>query len=275
MGYGDDNDDARGRALPSQTRTRLPDDDPDSAPRRPSTSPGRSLVTIVGVVVLLVAAIIFANQAGDDGGGSTGGATDGEQAQPTAPSGEQPVEGTENGIPAGFPQTEQGAESAAANYAVALGGEEMFNEERRHAIVDTIGASAADSDLRADFDNDYTPEFNAQIGLAEDGSAPAGSTFVSRTMPVGTSVESFDDTSAEVSVWCSGLFGMAGSDSTNPVRTSWFTLHFTLTWEGDDWKVVSTEQVEGPTPVNGDNRASTADDIAEAVEGYGGFTYAR
>ena len=37
----------------------------------------------------------------------------------------------------------------------------------------------------------------------------------------------------------------------------------------------SSSQKDGPTPVNGDNRASTADEIAKAVEEYGGFTYAR
>jgi hypothetical protein len=94
-------------------------------------------------------------------------------------------------------------------------------------------------------------------------------------LPVGTSVTSYSDTAAQVSVWCTALFGVAGTDSRNPVRTSWYTLDITLVWEQADWKVVSTEQTEGPTPIGGDDLVSGAEDIAEAVEEYGGFTYAR
>ncbi|MDT0346659.1 hypothetical protein [Streptomyces litchfieldiae] len=275
MSYGDDYEEARTRSIPSGTRTRLPEQTEPSS-RRPPASPGRSVITIVAVVVLLLAAIVFANQSGDDdssGGGDT--SADPDTAQPTAPTGEQPVDGTTNGIPTGHPQTEQGAQSAAANYAVALGGVEMFNADQRRGIVDTISASSSRDDLRAAFDADYSPELNEDIGLDPEGGVPDGYTFVNRTMPVGTSVTSYADTTAEVAVWCSGLFGIAGTDSRNPVRTSWFTMHFTLVWENGDWKVVGTDQTEGPTPVNGDNRISGSDEIAEAVEEYGGFTYAR
>jgi hypothetical protein len=48
-----------------------------------------------------------------------------------------------------------------------------------------------------------------------------------------------------------------------------------LEWTGGDWKIVSHSQKDGPAPVPGDDRASSADDIAKAVEEYGGFTYAR
>ncbi|MGW1927483.1 hypothetical protein ACWCQ0_53720, partial [Streptomyces massasporeus] len=68
---------------------------------------------------------------------------------------------------------------------------------------------------------------------------------------------------------------LAGAGSTKPVTSTWFTITEKLTWVGGDWRLVSSDQREGPTPVNGDNRASTSDEIAEAVEGYGGFTYAR
>src|SRR4051794_38037832 len=117
MSYGDDYEDPRARRAPAQTRTRLPEDE-EATPRQPA-SPKRSLATIVAVAVLLLAAIVVANQTGGDGDGDTDDQSEG-QSQPTAPTGEQPVDGTMNGIPSGFDQTEQGAESAAANYAVAL-----------------------------------------------------------------------------------------------------------------------------------------------------------
>jgi hypothetical protein len=48
-----------------------------------------------------------------------------------------------------------------------------------------------------------------------------------------------------------------------------------LQWVNGDWKVASFAQKDGPAPVNADNKASSADEIAKAVEQYGGFTYAR
>ncbi|MFD7509063.1 hypothetical protein ACFV5N_06905 [Streptomyces sp. NPDC059853] len=278
MSYGGDGyDDERGRAIPSQTRTRLPEQD-GFADRRPAPSPGRSVVTIVGIVLILIAAIVFANRADDgSGSGGNGGSGDGDRpgANPTAPSGEQPVDGFTNGIPSGYPQTAQGAESAATNYAVALGGEGMFNAQQRELIVTTISASDYTADLLQAFNADYSPAFNERVGIDAEGNAPDGLTFVSRATPIGSYLTTYTDTTAEVAVWCSGLFGLAGSESLTPVRSSWFTITFSLVWENGDWKVTGTTQTEGPTPVPGDNRASGADEIAEAVEEYGGFTYAR
>ena len=115
-----------------QTRTRMPerDGDPYGGSRRGGRSPSRSLVTVVGVVVILIAAIAFANRGGgdsaaDDGGGGGG---DAPKASSTAASGQKPVDGKAAGIPSGFAHDKQGAESAAANYAVALGSAEMFDK---------------------------------------------------------------------------------------------------------------------------------------------------
>lgn len=257
--------------------------------------PRRAVVTVVGVVVLLVAAIAFANRGGHSsdsgtsgtsasgsssgsssgsGSGSGSGGSKGSDSA-TAPSGVRPVTGKTGSIPSGFAHTQQGAESAAANYAVALGGVDMFNQDRRHAVVSAIAEAGALNTLQSGFDRDYSAAFNAQVGLTGEGKAPAGETFVSRTLPVGTKTTQYDTGSANVAVWCTGLFGLAGNDSTKPVTSSWFTVTFRLRWNGSDWKVVATSQTKGPTPVSGDNPVSTADEIAGAVQGFGGFTYAR
>ncbi|MGP3773323.1 hypothetical protein ACTWJ8_21190 [Streptomyces sp. SDT5-1] len=251
-----------------QTRTRLPEG-PDvyGGARRPGRSPSRSLVTVVGVVVLLIAAIAFANRGGDASGGSgSGGAK--PEAAPTAPSGTKPVS-------SGFAHDEQGAQSAAANYAVRLGGADMFNADRRHDIVDELYTSAAAARLKAPMDDAYSTEFLGKLGLDADGNAPKGSTFVSRTVPVGTKTVQYKDDSAKVSVWYMGLLGISGTHSTNPVATSWQTWTFQLQWTDGDWKISSDSQKNGPTPVPGDDRASNSDDISKAIEEYGGFSYAR
>ncbi|WP_149827468.1 hypothetical protein [Streptomyces tailanensis] len=256
-----------------QTRTRLPDDPYGSTPRRPRSS-SRSLVTIVGVVVLLIAAIAFANRGGDDSGDNGSGGDKAETA-PTAASGERPVETKTAGIPTGFAQSEQGAESAAANYTAALGSDGMFNTAKRHQIVETIADPSAMNRLKAGFDADYSADFLKTLGLDEDGSAPSGSTFVNRTLPVGTKATSYSSAAATVEVWCNSLFGLTGENTTNPVTNGWFTVTLKLNWTDGDWKVLETSQKTGPTPVNADDPVSGADEIGKAVEEFGGFTYAR
>ncbi|MGQ4516783.1 hypothetical protein [Streptomyces sp. DW26H14] len=266
-----------------QTRTRLPESGGDGygGARRPVRM-SRSVITVVGVVVLLIAAIAFANRGsgshdsasdGNDRGTGTGAAAD-----PTAPSGTKPVKGTsapDSTIPAGFANDQQGAASAAANYAVALGSDGMFHPDRRHAIIATIYTPSAAAKLTTSLDAAYSTPFLAQLGLDANGDAPQGSTFVSRTIPVGTKVESFSAGAAKVSVWYTGLIGMAGTDSKNPVTTTWKTSTFQLQWTGKDWKIASDTEKEGPAPVPGDDTASTADQITKAVQQFGGFTYAR
>ncbi|MGW0736752.1 hypothetical protein [Streptomyces sp. NPDC002851] len=269
MSLGDEGTDVGGAG---QTRTRLPGGDGGvyGSPRRPARSSSRSLVTVVGVIVLLIAAIAFANRGGD--GGSAGKETRAGgpgAAAPTAPTGKNPVS-------SGFAHDRQGAESAAANYAVALVSADILKPALRPDIVQSVFVTDKVSGLQAKLDKAYDRAFLEKVGLDESGNAPRGKTYVSRTAPIGSKVTSYaDNNSATVEVWCTGVFGMAGEDSTNPVTSDWFTMTLKMRWTDGDWKVESFSQKEGPAPVNGDNRASTADDIAKAVEQYGGFTYAR
>ncbi|MFB7595620.1 hypothetical protein [Streptomyces sp. NPDC056160] len=262
-----------------QTRTRLPDraGDPYGGARRGARSPSRSLVTVVAVVVLLIAAIAFANRGG--GGSSAADSADGgtgPKAAATAPTGKHPVTTKTAGLPSGFAHDQQGAQSAAANYSVALGSAEMFNTEARHRIVNTVYAPDVAARRQTDLDNAYSNEkFLASIGLDKKGSAPAGQTFVSRVAPVGTKITSLSGDGASVEVWYTSLFGLSGQASTNPVSESWYTTTYRLTWVDNDWKVTDFQQKDGPVPVGRDQRASTADDMTKAVEEYGGFTYAR
>ncbi|MFI9629069.1 hypothetical protein [Streptomyces sp. NPDC052042] len=262
-----------------QTRTRLPDGEGDGygGGRRPARA-SRSLVMVVGVVVLLIAAIAFANlgtSAKDDGNGGQGRAGGKPDSSSTAATGTRPVTGKNGSIPSGFAHDEQGAQSAASNFAVALGSAGMFSPDTRRSIVEATHDPALVEGLLADLAKAYSPGLLENVGLNADGTTPSGLTFVSRTVPVGTKVVERGGDTATVEVWCTGLVGLAGQESTKPVTSRWFTLTQKLKWVGGDWKIESSSQTEGPTPVNGDNRASTADEIAGAVQGYGGFTYAR
>ncbi|MER5666557.1 hypothetical protein [Streptomyces mirabilis] len=279
-GYGDGSrGDDGGYGGTGQTRTRLPDRPGDVyGGARRGRSSSRSLVTVVGVVVLLIAAIAFANRGGDDSSSSSGSGNGGGNAtktSSTAPSGQRPVDTNTGGIPTGFAHSEQGAQSAAANYAVALGSTSMFQKASRHNLVDTLYTSAAAGRLQGPLDDAYSTGFLDKLGLDAAGNAPQGSTFVSRTIPIGSKVEQYSATDAKVSVWYLGLIGMSAQNSTDPVTSTWKTWTFELQWSGGDWKIVTDSQKDGPAPVPGDDKAATSDEISKVIEEYGGFTYAR
>ncbi|MFF0477330.1 hypothetical protein [Streptomyces sp. NPDC004284] len=281
MSPGDEHD-SFGRAGGSgQTRTRLPEGnsgDVYGGARRPVRS-SRSLITVVGVVVLLVAAIAFANRGNTDpADASTPRSTTPAHPAPapTAATGTRPVTAKTGTIPTGYTHDDQGAQSAATNYAVALGSAEMFSNSTRAEIVHTVYAPAVAAARQGDLDKVYADQgFLSRIGLKEDGTAPSGMTFISRTIPVGSKVESYTDDRATVSVWYSSLFGMAGEGSKNPVSEAWYTGSYELQWADGDWKVTGFSQKDGPVPVGRDQRASTAEEMSDAVGQFGGFTYAR
>jgi hypothetical protein len=268
---------------PPTTRTRLPEGTGTTGgtTRRPGR-PGRNLVTVLGVVVLLIAAIAFADRGGGHSGaraghsGTPGAASHDASPEPTAPTGTQPVAGHTDGVATGYAHSGQGAQSAAANYAVALGSSAMFATGPRHAIVSTVYAPGAVGGQEKELDSAFTdPGFLKRVGLHSDGSVPGGLTFVSRSDPAGTRLDAYTGTDATVEVWYSSLFGLAGEGSTDPVAESWYTDTYRLTWAAGDWKVVSVHQKEGPTPVGYDQRASSAKAMSNAVTSFGGFTYAR
>ncbi|MET7609791.1 hypothetical protein ABZX97_01620 [Streptomyces seoulensis] len=259
-----------------QTRTHLPGGDPyGGAPRRTPRSSSRSLITVVGVVVLLIAAIAFANRGTSPKDGGAKARAVGSEAAPTAPSGTKPVKTEDTGVPAGFAHTEQGAQSAASNYAVALGSTNMFKRDDRHALLKALYTPAAAASLQAPMDKAYSSQLLARMGLDAQGDPPKNSTFVSRVVPIGTTVRAYADDKAKVALWYTGLIGMAGNGSTDPVTSSWKTWTFDLEWSGGDWKIAADTQKDGPAPVPGDDKAATTDEISKATEEYGGFTYAR
>ncbi|MEU6009870.1 hypothetical protein [Streptomyces sp. NPDC047453] len=276
-GYGDSARADDGPYADGQTRTRLPDrpGDPYGGARRGGRSSSRSLITVVAVVVLLIAAIAFANRSGGRSP-AAGGNADKPKAAATAATGKQPVHTKSGGIPSGFAHDEQGAQSAAANYSVALGSADMFQADQRHRIVNAVYAPEVAARRQSDLDSAYSSEkFLSNIGLNKDGHAPAGQTFISRVVPVGTKITSVSSREATVAVWYTSLFGLSGEASTNPVTESWYTTTYRLTWVDNDWKITDFQQEDGPVPVGRDQKASTADDMTKAVEEYGGFTYAR
>ncbi|MFE4479206.1 hypothetical protein [Kitasatospora sp. NPDC056789] len=263
-----------------RTRTRLPVGEQSSPQQNHRQSrPLRALLAVLVVVTLLVVAIAIANRVTPGSGSGTGGggaAADraGSGAGP-APSGDQPVGTTVNGIPTGYPHTEPGAQSAATNYAVAIGSADMFRTDSRHGIITTIADPDALAGLQGRLDQGFGGDTATRYGLDAQGHAPKGLTFVSRTVPVGTKSTGYSDGDAKVEVWCTGLTGLAGEHSVQPVTTNWFTLTLSLHWTGSDWKLTDYTSRQGPAPLPADQQAATADEITGAVQQFGGFRFAR
>ncbi|MFC1420167.1 hypothetical protein [Streptacidiphilus cavernicola] len=265
------------------TRTRYPagEQPPEPAPRRPL----RTLVAVLAVVAVLVGAVAVLNRtsgnatttgSGDSGSGSGSGTSSdngGGTGNSTTATGTKPVTTTRNGIAVGFPHTSEGAQSAAVNYAVALGSAEMYAAAGRKAIVSTIADPGAANALLARFDPSYAA-LGAKLGL-QDGKGPSGLTFVSRTIPVGAKPDDYNGQNATVDVWSTGLTGLAGANSTAPVTEYWQTSTIRLRWSDSDWKVLDVSTKDGPTPVTGSQVVSSAQDIAGAATQFGGFSYAR
>ncbi|MEV4560935.1 hypothetical protein AB0K51_28605 [Kitasatospora sp. NPDC049285] len=263
------------------TRTRLPVAEQTPAAGGRQARPLRTLLTVIAVVTLLVVAIAVANRNKPDPVRG-GGAASGDHATPSAPaadrtaaSGQQPVTTTANGIATGYPHTDQGAQSAAANYAVALGSADMFRTDTRHTILTTLADPTALPTLQSRLDQAFSAETVARFGLDAQGHPPKGQTFVSRIVPVGSRTTNGADTATKVEVWCTGLYGLAGDASTNPVTQDWYTLTVTMRWTGSDWKLTDYSRAAGPAPLPGDQQAATAKEIADAVQQFGGFRYAR
>ncbi|MDH6126321.1 hypothetical protein [Kitasatospora sp. GP82] len=260
------------------TRTRLPVAEQSVYQQANGRQPRplRTLLAVLAVVVLLVIGISIANRDKSPAGRSAASA---DQARPapaaTAPSGQDPVTTTSNGIGSGYPHTDQGAQSAAANYVVALGSAEMFRADTRRAIISTIADPTVAPTLQARLDQGFTADSFARFGLDAQGRAPKGLTFVSRTVPIGTRTTNSADTATKVDVWSVGLHGLAGEGSTQPVAADWYTLTMTMRWTGSDWKLTDYSRKSGPAPVPGDQQAATAEEITAAVQDFGGFRYAR
>ncbi|MFF4340258.1 hypothetical protein ACFY00_10005 [Kitasatospora sp. NPDC001540] len=263
------------------TRTRLPVAEQTAPVTGRQARPLRTLLTVLGIVTLLVVAVAVANRdkppAARGDGTTSGDRAAGAAASPdrTAASGQQPVTTTVNGIGTGYPHTDQGAQSAAANYAVALGSADMFRTDGRRTVLTTIADPTVLPALQARLDQAFTPETNARYGLDAQGKAPKGQTFVNRVVPVGTRTTNGADTATRVDVWCTGLYGLTGEGSVVPVTQDWYTLTVTMRWTGSDWKLTDYSRAAGPAPLPGDQQAATAKEIADAVQQFGGFRYAR
>ncbi|MYW06128.1 hypothetical protein [Streptomyces sp. SID3343] len=262
------------------TRTRLPR--PTASPEGPEQrrNPVLSAIGVVVVVAVVIGSLLFAADRSDDGkdddSKATGNSSQSTETSPAAPplSSARVPERVDAGVPVGYPQTGEGAQSAAANFVVAYGSYRMFQAAPRAAIIGAITDPTVRDGLLARADQVFRSQ-TSTFGLQADGTAPKGLTFVCRAVPMGTKSTAHTATSATVEVWSVGVVGLAGGGSVKPVSEAWNTTTMRLNWVNGDWKMVEFSQKEGPTPVSGLQVPSGAADIAKADGEFGELRYAR
>jgi hypothetical protein len=261
------------------TRTRLPR--PTSSPEGPEQrrNPILSAIGVVVVVAVVIGSLLFAANRSEDGKDDTKATGNTEPPSITSSAGPplsaaQVPERLDSGVPVGYPQTSEGAQSAAANFVVAYGSDRMFQAAPRAAIIGAITDPAVRDGLLSRADQAFRGQ-TSTFGLLADGTAPKGLTFVCRTVPMGTKSSAHTATSATVEVWSVGVVGLVGGGSTKPVGEAWNTTTMRLSWVNGDWKMVEFSQKEGPTPVSGLQVPSGAADIAKADGEFGELRHAR
>lgn len=260
-----------------RTRTWLPEGDraPDIRKRRTGYLPAALLFALLAVGGLYLS--VLGPDAGRGSPGDDGSTTDSESVAGDPQTGRgagSAGSGVAAGVPVGYPRTEEGAQSAAANYLTTYGSEAMFGATSR---ADIVGAIVAESDrvrVAAQLDESFGLAGRA-YGLDAEGTARPGLDFVARTVPVGTRVQSFGSGRAVVEVWAVGIVGVAGPDSTKPITQAWETATVTLRWSSGDWKWVSVTIADGPTPVSGLQPPSPGGRLAEAAAEFAGLHYGR
>ena len=266
-------------AVTEQARARVVYRPPDQRSARPTSGPGRlwvlALVAVVfagGMVIgrsttrpaapqdVAAPAATAATTAPATGAASTPGVTAGTpvagsaasaKAGPAASAKAGPRQ-VVDGVGVGWAHSRQGALAAATNYAIVLGGDLVFDTQRRHKAVALLAAPEARAELQLAWDR-AVPVLRKALRLPADG--PVADKIVLRTASFGHSIERYDDASARVSIWTVAL---AGSTTGIPVQSGWGITTIDLKWVGGDWKEVRATTRAAPTPLSLDTEVPSA-----------------
>lgn len=241
----------------------------ESPQRRPSR-PWRFVVyaVLAAVLILLIAALVIRRPSAPSSGAPTA-------TSPTPGSSPIPVVAgatrVEAGVPIGYPRTESGAVAAATNYLVAFTQPRMFQPPVRFQVLTVLAGPTRAPDLIRAVDPGMQRAAQALRVDPATGTSAMGQ-LVSRLVPVGYKVVSFEGDRARVAVWGTSLSGVAGASSSMPVVNTWATDTVDLEWDGD-WKWAGFVESDGPTPVGTVNPPSAWSDIADASTGFIPYGY--
>jgi hypothetical protein len=266
-----------------QTVIRLPKDPYDGEFKAPRGRRGRGVLALAAVVVVVAGVIAINSSKHNDTAASQGASTGvgGGVPPATATVGQSPAGAVSSpafptasigSVLVGYPNSQAGAEAAAANYVSAFASDDMVHPDSRHKLIQQIADPAIEPALQNSLDVAFNRTLSA-YGLDAQGNPPKGQTFVYRNVPIGVNVKSYTNAKAVVAVWDTTIDGIAGQGSTEPITQTWSTSTLTLTWVGNDWRLNDFSQADGPTPVS-TQQGSLPADIQKAVQQFARLRYA-
>lgn len=207
----------------------------------------------VALLIIVVLVFVFAAACGGDDGGDSGTANKNSTQGIGSAHGPQSIT---DGIPSGYTRDKTGAVTAAVNFiqAITQAGQGRISGDKLREQAVGPGASKALLDV---------VEQNSGRGATEN---------VYSTIPVVTTVPTFDPARAVVSVWqvdtSQSKIGDAGKVG---VQTIWSTTTVTLSWSGTDWKVIDWKFEPGPNPADTTFPAADSPLAQKATNGYYSF----
>lgn len=223
---------------------------PASRPRRATAGSGRQGVWPAAALTLL--AILALGMAMTRDGPTLANGTS-PQVRVPAPSGVTPGPSRSvDGAPIGYAHTAQGAVSAAVQYAVALDGIGLLDDERRATILRHVASDGDRARLEATL-SDGASLLRSRLGL--DERTLADPAFVWRPVPAGWRLVTHDPAASTVDVWATGVVSIPDRA---PIEIGWHTTRVELLWVGGDWKLASFATTDGPTPPQGRPDVGTA-----------------
>ncbi|MGW4503646.1 hypothetical protein ACWENO_03310 [Streptomyces sp. NPDC004436] len=169
---------------------------------------------------------------------------------------------TVDGVPVGYPHTQDGAKAAAANFTV-VGGSTAFltNSERRHRAVAAMaargatGAASKKADLAA---------AEAVAALRGDTTELAAGQAIARTGILSARVLGYDDQGAMIRLWTTTVRGSAAGNATP--KAGYRSVTVTLVWEANDWKLKDSASTAGlVAPIDARQAANVAADFSGYV----------
>jgi len=210
------------------------------------------LVTAAAFVVIVVVIGIIAASCGGGGSDNAGDGV-GSTTKAAIRSAHGPTE-VVDGVPRGYTHDQTGATTAAVNFIQAVS-----QSDQGRITGDKLRAQAVAASP--------TPGLVSVItGSANRTESDSG---VFNTMPVVTTVRSYDPTKAVVSVWALGASqSKVNANAKVALQTLWSTTTVTVTWEGEDWKASDWQYQTGPDP---DTQMFPEANSPLAQKGIGGF----
>lgn len=214
----------------------------------------RPLVAVAVAAVVFLAGMAVRGAVGDDQAGEA------RAAAPVVPDGTQGRSGDDDSnVPAGFPQSPQGARAAAVAYTATLSQRLLYVEpDDAVAAMRAVTASASSESLASTVARDLSAVREA---LAEG----TGVTWWA-VQPLAINLEAYSPERARASVW---LVRVLSRQGVVVPQCSWVTESVELVWERGDWRLWSSTSTPGPTPVlDGSDMPASATSLDAELAGF-------